>query len=83
VDRDAAQWVIEIVAYLIKQKITLAKLHIADNPFDKLQKEAIRFLKEKGGQCTRYEFTRKIPSHRTKKKRRSNRQLKRYRSHKN
>ena len=60
VDQNAAQWAYELVSYLIKRKVYIAKSHVADSEFDRQQKEIVRYFEECGGQCEQSMFTRKF-----------------------
>ncbi len=57
VDRDAASWACETVSYLIRRKIFLAARYVADDDFDRKQKEVIRFVEACKGRCTRTMMT--------------------------
>lgn len=57
VDRDAASWACETVSYLIRRKIFLAARYVADDDFDRKQKEVIRFVETCKGRCTRTMMT--------------------------
>jgi hypothetical protein len=52
IDANAAQWAYELVTYLIKRKIYIARRHVADSDFDKKQKEMLRYIETCKGKCT-------------------------------
>lgn len=60
IDADAANWACSLAKYLTKRKIWLAYNYIADDPFEKLQREVLRFIREKGGEVTQSQLTKRF-----------------------
>ena len=59
VNKDAAQWACDLIAYLTQRKYFLANRHIAGSEFDKNQKAVLRFIEEqKNGRCSRRDISR-------------------------
>ena len=52
IDANAAEWAYELVTYLIKRKLYIAKRHVADGEFDRRQKEVLRYIEQCKGKCT-------------------------------
>ena len=52
IDQESARWGTELAAYLTNRKVNLADLHVSSNPFERMQNDIIRFLKESGGSAT-------------------------------
>jgi len=60
VDENAARWASELIVYVTRRKYYLSTKFVADEDFDRRQKEVLRYIESCDGKCTRNMLTQKF-----------------------